>query len=434
MGSTKPSLSSPRIHVRPNQVRADDDVSIRISGCSPTEMVTVTGWMNDEYGRSWRSQAVFETDAEGRVHLEKDAPLRGTYKQAHSTGMLWAMERMDQGRSDFSHRDPSNEAGNSDRSSFDVDFCLDAETGRHRTRLHRFVRSSEVTFRHVEEPVRGILFQRPEAPPKPAILLIGGSNGTIDTASAALLASHGYTTLGLAYFRREGLPSHLNEVPIEYFYRAVDWLQRLPSVNGDRIALRGVSRGAEAALIVTSKRPDIDAVIAYAPSLLVRPGVNAKGQLSQSAWSLDGEPLSYVSQALTPALHQSLPTSSDTDSTMKDRFLASVFNWGLQHPSEFTEAVIPLENAEADMLFVSGTDDQVWPSTLFAEAGVGRLRSADYFMGGRMTLGGTARANARAARRAWDASCSFLADVLTSGASEDPASGGEKPAEEADES
>src|SRR4029453_14100268 len=57
------------------------------------------------------------------------------------------------------------------------------------------------------------------------------------------LASHGYVVLALAYFNAEGLPPLLQNIPLEYFATAVDWLKSQASVDPGRIGVFGPSRG-----------------------------------------------------------------------------------------------------------------------------------------------------------------------------------------------
>lgn len=51
--------------------------------------------------------------------------------------------------------------------------------------------------------------------------------------------------LALAYFRVAPLPRNLVEIPLEYFRKAVDWMKARPTANTRRIAVMGISRGAE---------------------------------------------------------------------------------------------------------------------------------------------------------------------------------------------
>ena len=123
----------------------------------------------------------------------------------------------------------------------------------------------------------GTLFAPAGDDRRPAVLAVGGSGGGLSFADAIapLLASHGYTSMALAYFRMEGLPATLDRIPLEYFERALAWLARHPRVDADRIAMLGGSRGGELVLPPRCTFPSIRAVVAYVPSGLVYGGYPA---------------------------------------------------------------------------------------------------------------------------------------------------------------
>src|SRR5207247_1491948 len=102
----------------------------------------------------------------------------------------------------------------------------------------------------------------------PAVLKLGGSDGGLpSTVGWRLLASHGYHTLALAYFRVRGLPRALSHIPLEYFARALRWLAHRPGVDPTKVVVMGASRGGEAALILGAIYPKlVHGVIGYAPS------------------------------------------------------------------------------------------------------------------------------------------------------------------------
>ena len=90
----------------------------------------------------------------------------------------------------------------------------------------------------------GAITARARNDPHVPVLLIGGSEGGLSmTGEAALLASHGYPALDVAYFGAYGLPRSLERIPLEYFVRVARWLDRRPGVDGHRLVVYGVSRG-----------------------------------------------------------------------------------------------------------------------------------------------------------------------------------------------
>lgn len=127
-------------------------------------------------------------------------------------------------------------------------------------------------------------------------LPFGGSEGGLSSEDlAAVLASRGYAALALAYFKTEGLPSSLEEIPLEYFKLAIDWMLKLRQVRSGGVALIGTSKGAEAALLTASHYKEVRAVVGYVPSSVVWSCIC--GASNKSSWSFEGKPVPFIPQA-----------------------------------------------------------------------------------------------------------------------------------------
>ena len=92
------------------------------------------------------------------------------------------------------------------------------------------------------------------------VLVLHGSEGGgfgIHDRTAVLLACHGFTALAYDWCGSpersvDGLPSKVVDIPIEGPVKALRWLQRHESVRNKPVAIHGVSRGAELAMIVAT--------------------------------------------------------------------------------------------------------------------------------------------------------------------------------------
>ena len=136
--------------------------------------------------------------------------------------------------------------------------------------------------------------------PHPAILLLGGSEGGLAEglrAQALLLQAAGFSTLHLAYHNAPGKSAKLVNIPLEEFYRALDWLKRQSGVDARRIAIVGYSKGAEAGLLVATRYPGIRATVLGMPSSVVWDGMSGENYLLgsfSSSWSEKGEPIAHL--------------------------------------------------------------------------------------------------------------------------------------------
>jgi dienelactone hydrolase len=122
-------------------------------------------------------------------------------------------------------------------------------------------------------------------PGAPVVVVLTGSSGGEDRATAEGLAMSGYPALALAYFKEPGLPQCACGIPLEYFERAVSWLRAQPAGHGRPVVLYGLSLGSEAVLLTASYLPHLaDAVVASSPTVTV----DATGG---PVWTFGGKPV-----------------------------------------------------------------------------------------------------------------------------------------------
>jgi len=198
----------------------------------------------------------------------------------------------------------------------------------------------------------------------PVVVILGGSEGGFagSGALAKALAEEGFGALALSYYRGEGQSPTLENIPLETFTRALDWLAAQPQTAGRRVGVIGVSKGAEAGLLIASRDRRICAVVAAVPSNVVwagyDPGRNM-GTMTPS-WTVGGQPVAYVRY----------------DFTGFTRGLRGIYEKGLERAA--SDAVIPVERIAGPVMLISGRDDKLWPSTPMADAVMARLDGAKF--------------------------------------------------------
>ena len=86
----------------------------------------------------------------------------------------------------------------------------------------------------------------------------------------------------------------MRDIPLEYFARALRRLRARPDVDLRRVAVIGVSRGGEAALLIGATYPRlVHGVVALVPSNVVNPTLDGHS----AAWTVHGRPVPHVSGA-----------------------------------------------------------------------------------------------------------------------------------------
>lgn len=249
--------------------------------------------------------------------------------------------------------------------------------------------------RILRRPVRegglvGTLFAPASSGPRPAVVVLGGSEGgLLGEGVAATLARRGYAALALAYFGTRSLPLELVGIPLEYFAGALRWLRSRPETDGDRVALMGGSKGGELALLLGATYPgDIRAVVGYVPSGVVYQGVSfdpwyyVRGV--RSSWTYRGEPVPFVDASPGPfdsVRWTTLPMPAWPFFAVwpAPNYPVS-FRRAYERPLEgnvatLSAASIPVEKIGGPVLLVSGADDQIWPAARLSEMVVDRLRA-----------------------------------------------------------
>ena len=253
---------------------ADESVSLVISGCVPNASTTVSMSRGP-----WRSTATFEADDSGAIDLSTQSPTTGDYQGIDRMGLFWSM-----------------------RAEGVTPPVLTAESDRYQLEVGDDILYFERLYAApgvVREEVRGGgltgVFYRPSVKgPHPAILALNGSDGGVNEPAAALLASHGYATLSLAYFNYGALQPDLHRIPLEYFETAIEWLKKHIDVDADRIAVRGVSRGGELALLLGSRFPDLRAVLALVPSSVAWGSISENEErMNQPSWTYRSQPIAF---------------------------------------------------------------------------------------------------------------------------------------------
>jgi dienelactone hydrolase len=272
----------------------------------------------------------------------------------------------------------------------------------------------------------------------PAILLLGGSEGgDAMSRSAPVFAQAGYVAVSVAYFGAPGLPQSLQEIPVETVGNALATVEKRADVDPQRIAIMGISKGGELALLAASTYPEIRAVVADVPSPFAWEGIaSSPGPTRSSSWTVGGKQVPYVPYA--PAMGEVFGKAFSTHTPVDMR---PAYDVSMQDRAAVDAAFFHLEKINGPVLFLSAGDDQIWDSAAQSQLGLAYLkklhhpfddRSQSYpvaghlfifatlehplvdnpFAGMTFVLGGTPQANVAAAADAWPRLLAFLESAL----------------------
>lgn len=280
-----------RVDCYPEEALIDQAISIQVLNLPPLSPVTVSAWV-EQNGKHFGSYAHYTASGNGQLDLSKDrAEPSGLYIDVEPMGLFWSLVSV-----------PGQRTGEQlyqSEASKPLAFEIRVYNGhlawdglwvqKHeglsgmkkagcnednllaRKLVLRSYKAPDVSRIVVEIGcVRGTLFVPAGLRPsetRPGVIDMFGSRGGLLETRAALLASHGFVAMALAYFQYKDLPTELC-FEYEYFEEAAHWLQSQPNVAPGGIGIVGVSLGAQISLYLGLNCPIVKSVVAigYPPT------------------------------------------------------------------------------------------------------------------------------------------------------------------------
>lgn len=366
----------PTIQISSYSTLVDQPVSVKLRGFRPNTQVTVRAVTDNVLGLSCtaESSAIFHTDEQGAVNLDSQAPIAGTYHGVDGMGLFWSMEMRNVKYTPTHSNDELHYQPNATIVSItaeSVDGLITSATCE-----RRFFDSDVITINVTQPNIVGKLFFKPNSPSAPGFIVLGGGEGGMASPMtfAALLASHGYPALALAYFRFEHLPPTLREIPLEYFETAIHWLKNHDSCDG-RIITFGRSKGAELSLLLGTVYPEISCVISSSPTSVVSIGDSAElpngNFATYSSWSENGQPIPFV--PWTEEMCREVGVR-----LRKGMRIDDIHDQAMQKVDDPTVYDIAVERIQGPILLISSGDDHWWAANKHANRIMERLRRHEF--------------------------------------------------------
>lgn len=349
--------------ITPQKSLVDEIVHWLVTGLEPGEKITVA---LKDLELAMESAAVFTADDQGQVDPAQIKPVEGSYDWLDPMGLFWTLKRT----ADSPMFTPFREA------PYLLEMTVKTDDGRilHTKRFEKAWLDEDVTRHDIhEEGLHGVFFMPAGEGPFPGMMILTGSGGGVNERTAALWANHGVAAFTLAYFRYEGRPDGLVEIPLEYFEKGFKWMAGNPRIDSDRLGVGGGSRGGELSLLLASTFPFIEAVVAYVPSSVCWGGFSSEGADDGAAWTYQGK--------LIPYMHEN---NFWEEEELKEKYgdgaipLTPGFLKMMEDEEAAQAAVIPVEKIKGAVLMISGEDDQMWPSSMFSEQVMARLKAHSF--------------------------------------------------------
>jgi len=427
-----------KIHISDVETLVDDRIKIKVLDLSPNSKLRVSMKMELPWctGEEFSSYGVFISNRKGEVDLDLAKPVEGTYKSADSMGLIYSLKK--------SKTEGKNIAENiSIDEPIIMNMLFESSIERKEIELKRLFKTEDIIVKHIsEEKFCGQLFYKEKSNNK-TILILGGSSGDIKAMAilAAPLASRGFNVLVVPYFASEGLPDKLEKIPLEYFEKIFEWMEKNEIISTKEIFIHGTSKGGELALLLASRYKKIKKVVAVEPHAYCFQALDGmSGGKNVSSWSYKGESIPYVEvdnniffEEQKKAIEKGIPFG-----------FASTYKKSIERAANKENARIEVENSEADILMISGKQDNIWNSYDGCLEILDNLKKNDYkhnvelltydemghpmpipyiipisetlsinMMGGVFSSGGTIGGNAEGQFKSWKRTIEFFMELLS---------------------
>ena len=214
-----------------------------------------------------------------------------------------------------------------------------------------------------EGKMQGFRFVPMEKSHKGLVICYGGSEGSPNFENAEILAKEGYETFALFMFGMKNQEQTLRKIPLEQFEDVINYINKNIKDNKP-ISVLGASKGAEYALNLASKYPEIDNLILIAPSAYNFAGLDFNDY--GSSWTYKEEQLPYIDikQSSFSSLLKNIivPTIIKSPISYKETYESAI-----EQDSSSQEKLIPVKNVKANILMIAGEDDLMWDSFAMAK-------------------------------------------------------------------
>lgn len=193
---------------------------------------------------------------------------------------------------------------------------------------------------------------------KPLVVILGGSRPGLPAPLSEELLNYlknNYNLLLLAYFGVGDLPKSLENVPMEYFINAINFIKEKYKIADNQVVVIGQSKGGEAALLLSNYMQSA-ITIACVAGCYVFQGLpynlfSLKMAHPKSSWSFDNTELPYIKFYI----------DEDILEDAKNKNFCKCYEKSIEKNFN-KDALINIDNYKGKILFLSAENDKYWPS------------------------------------------------------------------------
>ncbi|KAK4325048.1 hypothetical protein Pmani_004358 [Petrolisthes manimaculis] len=263
--STSNTLGTdPWVTAKPRVCLHDVPTILQAGGLKPNSPVTLVASLTDENDKQYMSHAHYVCDKRGMIDVRVAAAVGGSYTGVFPMGLIASL-------TPAPHENTALRLYRRD-TSLPWKIYVRVLEG-HQPMVTEAEPLAEVVLeRHLLAPgvrripihhgrVRGVLYLPPGDGPFPGVVDMFGSIGGLMEFRSAMLASRGFASLAVAVFAYEDLPTTTDELHLDYFEEAVEFLLSQPGVVPDRCGVVAISKSGDIIFSMGTLLPKVKAVV-----------------------------------------------------------------------------------------------------------------------------------------------------------------------------
>lgn len=211
---------------------------------------------------------------------------------------------------------------------------------------------------HLAEPAGGS--------DKAVIVIMGGEQSLLPGIKfAERFADYGITGLAVSLFGAEGLPESVDQIPLDMFIPAVDYLKRIKKI--EHISVYGQSMGSIFAVLVAQYIGEIENLIMVSPTHVPFEGTRDKKSMSgRSVATFQGKDIPFVPVDFSRIKASRYYKHPDADYRVMGMWIA--YHNAYQNKAAEKAAWLHLEKTNARILLIAGAEDEAWPAEYSVKA------------------------------------------------------------------
>ena len=210
--------------------------------------------------------------------------------------------------------------------------------------------------------------------PDSAVIYAAGAGSRQEDAlqAASFLPENGLNTLVLGWMGWPGVPSRMENIPVEYVTRAIRYLKEERGIR--RVLMAGVSEGAVYALLAAVYHPEIGAVCAVCPLDYVMASPSSRGK-TEAVFTWQGKRISFVPFSTSHMSRWDLLKGALTDPAYGR---GRILRYACDQVRVRKIARIQVEKMRCPLLLIAPSYDDVWESEAAVRRIERRLRHQKY--------------------------------------------------------